>query len=203
MNPQIRKPFNGNPPITFKFGEAPQWYLNQFGYPHNGIDWAMPVGEAVLAADDGLITWTDDIPDANGAGLIINHRWGNSLYWHLSRVIAKYDELAKKGDLIGLSGASGYATGPHLHFGIKVTGVLNPRMKNWANPMDYLEDYSVPIVQPSPQPKTYIIRPGDNLWKIAFKFYGDGTKWRPIWEANKSQIPDPGLIFPFRKIIIP
>jgi nucleoid-associated protein YgaU len=42
--------------------------------------------------------------------------------------------------------------------------------------------------------QTYTVVSGDTLSKIAKRFYGDASKWKPIWEANKSQIKNPDLI---------
>ncbi len=49
----------------------------------------------------------------------------------------------------------------------------------------------------------YEIKKGDNLWKIAEHFYGNGSKYTQIFEANKEVIKDPDLIFPGQKIRIP
>ncbi|MEW6041166.1 MAG: LysM peptidoglycan-binding domain-containing protein [Elusimicrobiota bacterium] len=43
----------------------------------------------------------------------------------------------------------------------------------------------------------------DCLWNIAKKFYGDGSKWRIIYEANKDEIQNPGKIFPKQRLKIP
>ncbi|MBI5573241.1 MAG: LysM peptidoglycan-binding domain-containing protein [Elusimicrobia bacterium] len=57
------------------------------------------------------------------------------------------------------------------------------------------------------KPKTYRVwvwqENGDCLWKIAKKFYGDGKKWKTIYEANKDKIKDPRKIYPKQKLIIP
>ncbi|MDD5686656.1 MAG: LysM peptidoglycan-binding domain-containing protein [Elusimicrobia bacterium] len=57
------------------------------------------------------------------------------------------------------------------------------------------------------EPKTYRVwvwqENGDCLWKIAEKFYGDGRKWKIIYEANKDKIQDPGKIYPKQELIIP
>ncbi|MEW6557396.1 MAG: LysM peptidoglycan-binding domain-containing protein [Elusimicrobiota bacterium] len=44
---------------------------------------------------------------------------------------------------------------------------------------------------------------GDCLWNIAKRFYGDGRKWKIIYEANKNEIKDPRKIYPKQKLIIP
>jgi nucleoid-associated protein YgaU len=54
------------------------------------------------------------------------------------------------------------------------------------------------------QPKTYTVKKGDSLWKIAKNVYGDGSKWRQIYEVNKKVIgKNPNLIYPGQKLVIP
>jgi nucleoid-associated protein YgaU len=53
-------------------------------------------------------------------------------------------------------------------------------------------------------PKTYTVKKGDSLWKIAKRVYGDGGKWRTIYDANKKVIgKNPNLIYPGQKLVIP
>ena len=203
MNPKIGLPFNGNFPITFRFAEAPEWYTKVFGYPHNGVDFAMPVGTIVRACSDGKAVFCDKLPDSNGLGIILSHDWGTSLYWHLSEVNAKEGSLYGRGQEIGKSGATGFATGPHLHFGIKVKGQSLPGMNGWCDPLLYLEFAQTPIPTPGPVLKYYIVRPGDTLWKISEKFYKNGYYWRKIFDANRDKIRDPALIYPFQRLLIP
>ncbi|PIU83833.1 MAG: hypothetical protein COS68_01940 [Elusimicrobia bacterium CG06_land_8_20_14_3_00_38_11] len=66
---------------------------------------------------------------------------------------------------------------------------------------------SIICLYAQPKPKTYNVwvwqENGDCLWKIAEKFYGDGRKWKIIYEANKNEIKDPRKIYPKQKLIIP
>lgn len=55
----------------------------------------------------------------------------------------------------------------------------------------------------TPKSKTHTVSRGDTLWGIAAKYYGDGSKWRRIYDANKDKIGHPDLIFPGQKFLIP
>lgn len=65
----------------------------------------------------------------------------------------------------------------------------------------------VTFISAQQKPKTYRVwiwqENGDCLWNIAKKFYGDGKKWKIIYEANKNEIKDPRKIYPKQKLIIP
>ena len=50
---------------------------------------------------------------------------------------------------------------------------------------------------------SYVVKSGDTLWKIAKKYYGDGTKYTKIYNANKGKIKNPSLIYPGQKLTIP
>jgi len=203
MSLKIRQPFNGVARITFNFGASPDWYARVFGYPHNGVDFGMKRGVAILACDKGKVVYSDSVPDSDGCGIIVQHDWGTSLYWHLSRLIADLGQVVNKGDVIGLSGATGFVTGPHLHFGIKVPGRSPVGMRGWCNPIPYLEGEVTTVEDPEVEPRYYRVKIGDTLWRIAQKFYGEGAFWPKIYQANKDKIVSPGLIFPFQKLLIP
>lgn len=51
--------------------------------------------------------------------------------------------------------------------------------------------------------RTYVVKKGDSLSKIAKDIYGDGNDWRKIYEANRDQIRDPDLIHPGQTLTIP
>lgn len=200
---KIAIPVAGVYSISFKFGEAPAWYTSVFGYPHNGIDFAVPMKTPVLATDTGVVSFADDIPDQNGCGIYISHVWGVSQYWHLNTVIASRGKVVGKGDLIGLSGMTGYATGPHLHFGIQIDGQNNPTMHNWSDPMPYFgEDILVPT-PPAPVNRYHTVGFGENLWTIALKYYGNGLEWSRIYKANLDKIKNPNVIYPLQRLLIP
>ncbi len=203
MEPKIAWPVAGLYPISFRFGEAPKWYTDVFGYPHNGIDIACPEGTLILACDNGEVIFADDVPDADGKGLILKHEWGLSLYWHLSTISAGLGNRVEKGAGMAQSGRTGYVTGPHLHFAIKVFGHEVPAMRGWADPLRFLETTQPAPAPPMIVPKWHLVLPGDTLWSIAAKHYGNGLQWRRIYEANRDKISNPNLIRPFMKLLVP
>ena len=98
--------------------------------PHRGIDYAAPVGTPVLAAGNGTVQVAGR-NRANGNYVFLEHGDGFSTkYLHLSRFAGKprRGKAVSQGDVIGYVGATGYATGPHLHYEFLVDGVhRNPR----------------------------------------------------------------------------
>jgi murein DD-endopeptidase MepM/ murein hydrolase activator NlpD len=99
------------------------------GHWHSGIDLAAARGTPVRATLPGIVTV---ILSATGYGLhvVIDHGGGlSSLYGHLDTVLVNSGDDVVAGQLIGTVGASGNATGPHLHFEIRRDGVAeDPRL---------------------------------------------------------------------------
>jgi nucleoid-associated protein YgaU len=60
-----------------------------------------------------------------------------------------------------------------------------------------------PTPSTTPTPRTYTVVAGDSLSKIAKKLYGDGNKWKRIFEANRDTIKNPDLIHPGQILKIP
>ena len=95
--------------------------------PHNGEDISAPMGADVAATNDGVVRLTVD-HFFSGKGIFLDHGLGfYSMYFHLSEVLVKDGESVKAGQIIGRVGATGRATGPHLHWGVKLNGArVNP-----------------------------------------------------------------------------
>ena len=87
--------------------------------PHSGMDIAVATGTPVKAPADGVITFADPGLYLTGGTLVLDHGHGiSSNFLHLSRIDAKVGDVVKQGDVIGAVGATGRATGPHLHWGM-------------------------------------------------------------------------------------
>lgn len=99
-----------------------------FGWRHNGIDIAIPIGTPIYASDDGIVEKSGWNTGGYGYMVLINH--GNGIktrYGHNSKLFVSAGEEVHKGDVISLGGSTGRSTGPHLHFEVIVGGVVvNP-----------------------------------------------------------------------------
>lgn len=118
------EPVHGN--ISGAFGRA-RIINGQPRNPHNGEDISAPMGTDVLAMNNGVVRLIAD-HFFSGKGVFLDHGLGlYSMYFHLSDIMVKDGEVVKRGQVIGKVGASGRASGPHLHLGIKINGArVNP-----------------------------------------------------------------------------
>lgn len=87
---------------------------------HAGIDYGVPVGTPVMACADGKVILAE-FRETTGNSVVIEHLPGvYSLYYHLSAISVQEGSLIKRSAILGQSGATGLATGPHLHWEIRV-----------------------------------------------------------------------------------
>lgn len=94
---------------------------------HAGIDYGIPTGTEIVAPSSGKVMLAEN-RIATGWTIIIEHLPGlYSMYYHLSQLKVKEGQNVQQGDLLGLSGATGFATGPHLHWEVRLNSVIvNP-----------------------------------------------------------------------------
>jgi murein DD-endopeptidase MepM/ murein hydrolase activator NlpD len=97
-------------------------FNNQPRAPHSGVDISSPFGEPVRASNSGSVVVANDLY-YSGKTVVIDHGLGVfSQYLHFSKIHVQIGDLVKKGDIIGEIGATGRVTGPHLHWGFRVSG---------------------------------------------------------------------------------
>lgn len=108
-----------DPVITQGYGSTKETgFQNRWYKFHNGIDFRAPTGTPILAAADGTVTAIGNNGKyAYGKWVLIKHGNGlSTLYGHFSSQLVSKGDTVKKGDVVGLSGSTGYSTGAHLHF---------------------------------------------------------------------------------------
>ena len=115
-------PVNGQ--VTSPFGRR-----GMVGEFHPGIDIAAAMGNPVVATADGIVVYSQW--DDGGYGKLVEIDHGNgihTLYGHNSGIVVTNGQEVKKGQLIAYSGSTGYSTGPHVHYEIRVNGTaVDPR----------------------------------------------------------------------------
>ena len=99
---------------------------------HTGLDMAAPYGTPIYASRSGVVTTAGWSRFGYGIHAIIDHGGSvETLYGHISRLAVRSGQWVERGQLIGYVGSTGWSTGPHVHFEIRVAG--SPR-----NPLAYL-----------------------------------------------------------------
>jgi len=104
--------------ISGRFGNA-RAYNGVPKSPHSGMDIAAPNGTPVKAPAAGVVTFAAPDLYLTGGTLLLDHGFGvSSNFLHLSRIDVKVGDRVEQGQVIGAVGATGRATGPHLHWGM-------------------------------------------------------------------------------------
>lgn len=118
--PLPRSPLRMSRPLIGPIGDAFGPRGNRF---HAGVDFPAPTGTPVGAAGSGTVVFAGASGSGWGTLVVVAHGSGvRTRYAHLSRIVAKLGEHVSVGSTIGLVGATGAATGPHLHFEVVVRG---------------------------------------------------------------------------------
>ena len=103
-------------------------YNERFRARHSGQDIRAPLGTPVSASAGGRVALAETL-DIRGKTVVIDHGWGVFTgYSHFSEILVRPGQLVQAGETIGLSGNTGRATGPHLHWELAVDGT-------WVDPL--------------------------------------------------------------------
>jgi murein DD-endopeptidase MepM/ murein hydrolase activator NlpD len=134
------------PQVTQGFGLTEFARNGAYGYdkngspnPHRGVDFRASVGTPVLAAAPGTVRDAVDMDKTPGCysygkWILVDHDNGlSSLYAHLSVMSVGAGDYVKQGQIIGYAGATGYATGPHLHFTVFDQEAVQVAPFSWSN----------------------------------------------------------------------
>lgn len=89
---------------------------------HNGVDIWAAYDTPLLAADDGVVIVSTEIPWDYGRYIILDHQDGmQTLYGHCSELLVGVGEVVREGQVIALMGSTGHSTGTHLHFEVRIS----------------------------------------------------------------------------------
>lgn len=92
--------------------------------PHQGWDIAVPEGTEIKSPADGTVTLSDGPYFYSGNVVVLEHGQNlSTVYAHLQKTLVHTGDKVQKGQIIGLAGKTGRATGPHLHWGASLNGV--------------------------------------------------------------------------------
>lgn len=173
-------PFSGQYVITQLWGENPGFY-SRYSYEgaplagHNGIDFGLPHGVAVLATESGEVVQTGYEPMGYGHFILLAHPWGQSIYAHLNSISVQMGQQVGRSQTIGISGNTGNSSGPHLHFAIRIHPFT--RTDGWggfSDPLPYLN-------------------PRDIAWPTYMMNVGPQQAPQPTQGTDDGLRPPPGM----------
>ena len=102
---------------------------------HTGVDIGAPMGSQFIAANDGIVTYAG-WNAAYGMMVIVDHGGGiTTLYAHGSEILVNVGDIIYQGTPVLKVGSTGYSTGPHAHFEVRING-------EYVEPLDYITSYS-------------------------------------------------------------
>ncbi len=172
---------------------------------HHGIDFPNPIGVEIHAAGDGTVIWAGkghfnefESITAYGNCVVVDHDFGYqglhvyTLYAHMSAIVATKGQHVKTGDVIGLIGATGQVTGPHVHFEVRIGrdsyfAVRNPVL--WMAPYIGTGTVAGRIVFPTRQPVNdtvmiLINRANGRVIQRTTSYAGFGVNGDDNWKEN-------------------
>ncbi len=111
-----RKPVVGGYRLSSHFNPNRKHPVTGRVSPHNGTDWATPTGTPIVSTGDGVVVMTRKHPYAGNYVVIQHGSRYKTRYLHLSKILVRKGQKILRGQRIGLAGATGRVTGPHIHY---------------------------------------------------------------------------------------
>lgn len=114
---------------TLGFGPAPEPFTKKW-YIHRGLDLYARPGTPIVSTANGVVIKAASDPKGFGNHVIIKHKYGfSTLYGHMTSISVMKGQRVNRGDVIGTLGGTGYATGPHLHYEVRIgSQVVDPEI---------------------------------------------------------------------------
>jgi murein DD-endopeptidase MepM/ murein hydrolase activator NlpD len=119
---QLASPLNNALVVTSPFGMREHPVIGQ-ELEHHGVDLVAELGTPVMATARGVVVWRGNKLGYGNCVVIRHGKQLSTIYGHLSHIGVHTGQSISKGEVIGLSGSTGFSTGPHLHFEVRRDGV--------------------------------------------------------------------------------
>lgn len=120
--------------ITSWYGRLRSYNNSDYAYFHSGLDYGGGESSPILAPAPGVVVYTGFL-EVRGNTTVISHGWGvYTGYWHQSQIDVQVGDRVDIGQTIGMMGATGRVTGPHLHFDL-IVGSVEVDPEDWLNGM--------------------------------------------------------------------
>ena len=133
---KLEWPVPGYTRITSKYAMRVHPITGQYKL-HTGVDIGAPEGANFVAANDGIVVKAEKNP-AYGNMVIIDHGGGiSTLYAHGSEILVQVGQTVKRGEAVLKVGSTGYSTGPHAHFEVRINGIT-------TDPLPYITNGLIP-----------------------------------------------------------
>ena len=133
---ELAWPVPGYTRITSKYAMRVHPITGQYKL-HTGVDIGAPEGANFIAANDGIVTKAE-YNTAYGNMVIVDHGGGiSTLYAHGSEILVELGQSVKRGETVLKIGSTGYSTGPHAHFEVRINGIT-------TDPLPYITTGLVP-----------------------------------------------------------
>ena len=133
---ELEWPVPGYTRITSKYEMRVHPITGQYKL-HTGVDIAAPIGSDFIAVNDGIVIKAE-MNAAYGNMVIIDHGGGiSTLYAHGSEILVQVGQTVKRKDAVLKVGSTGYSTGPHAHFEVRINGIT-------TDPLPYITNGLIP-----------------------------------------------------------
>ncbi len=109
--------------VTAPYGDARSYNGGPFDIYHSGIDFSGTIGTPILASANGTVVFTGTLK-LRGQTVIVDHGVGvMSAYFHMSEIFVNVEDSVTLGQPLGVGGSTGFSTGPHLHWDLRILDV--------------------------------------------------------------------------------
>jgi murein DD-endopeptidase MepM/ murein hydrolase activator NlpD len=121
-------------PVRFFFGHHPNYFGGRW---HGGVDMPCPVGTPVRTTMGGIVSFAGESKAGYGILVVVQNGAYQTYYAHASELAVSPGDVVEAGQVVALSGNTGFSTGPHLHYEVRVNGrPVNPLTVRWSHQLD-------------------------------------------------------------------